>query len=160
MESALKQINPVHELSIDELNDVFGKPKRDSYPLINEGIYEVQYLGHSSPLAVFGPNEKRVYVNWKIISSGQFMGTELFQSFKFYERYGRRSKFYRSHTIATGASPSSRTRMRYSIFVNKVFEAAVVTVKPKYESGYLKGKAMPEAMHYSIVEELVKKIFG
>lgn len=137
-----------------------GTPKMDAYPLIPEGIYSIQYLGHDGPKAVFRPGEMRLYLRWKVITSGMCHGVKLFQSFKYYERWGTQSRFYEAWTVANGARPKVRTRMSLSIFKNKIFSACIRTVKPEYEDGPMKDKPKPDIFHYSIVDRLLEVIAG
>ncbi len=144
----------------DDIMDDLGRPARDAYPLIPEEVYEVNYVGYDRKDRVFAPNEGRIFLRYKVVSIGPYMGTPLFQAFKSYDRWPPRSKYYQNWSIANGARPRSITRMSPGVFKNKVFRAQVRTVVPKYESGPLKGKPKPEIFHYSIVDELLEVVVG
>lgn len=137
-----------------------GTPKMDAYPLIPEGIYDIQYIGHDGPKAVFGPGEMRLYLRWRVVSPGSCHGIKLFQSFKHYERWGTQSSFYEAWAIANGARPRVRTRMSLAVFKNKIFRAYIRTVKPVYDNGPMKGKPKPGFFQYSLVDRLLEVIAG
>ncbi len=132
-------------------------PKSDAYLLIPEGEYQVKYLGADSPKKVFGPEEFRLYLHWKIVDQGHYFETQLFQSFRHYKNWPFSSKFYCNWTLANhGQKPKKRTRMTLSVFKNKIFLAQVKTVRPKYREGSLRGREKPAGMHYSIIDELIE----
>lgn len=132
-------------------------PKSDAYLLIPEGLYEVQFINADPIVKVFGPDELRLYLHWKIVQQGPYFEIVLFQSFKHYPRWPFSSKFYCNWTVANnGQKPKKRTRMSMSVFKNKIFLAQVGTARPKYREGSLKGKEKPSCMQYSVVEQLLE----
>lgn len=164
MSAILADIEALHGYSCETRpEEESGIPKYDAFPLIPEGIYQVQYVRHDGPVVTGPPRkvgqapEKRIFVWWEIVECGEYLGVSLFQSYKFYPRYGIGSKFYTNWVIAnSGIRPRARTRMNPNIFRGKIFKACVSKTSSKYESGSLKGKPKPDCVQYSVVSELME----
>ncbi|MFA5811061.1 MAG: hypothetical protein WC956_01860 [bacterium] len=138
----------------------FGCPKADVFAYIPEGVYEAVYVGYDGPVAVFGPNERRLYLHWEIVTHGPYLGTRLFQSFKHYYKWGPQSNYYQCWSLAAGRRPRARTRMSPEVFKGKVFLAEVVTVKPVFNEGVYKGRPRPTHEWYSRVSDLLDVAAG
>ncbi len=141
-------------------NEDFGCPILDAFMYVPEGIYDVAFVRYDRPVNVFGPDERRIFFHWKIVTPGEYFEVQLFQSFKHYERWGTQSKYYRCWCLAAGQRPRRRTRMTPDVFKGKIFKASVEIVQPKYEDGPFKGKSRPEAEWYSVVRNLLEIIAG
>lgn len=133
----------------------------DRRPLIPEGEYHVSCIRIEKGIAHF--RSLKLFVHFKIVDPGEFMGTELFMSVnlinsrtgKPFRKVPPGSKYYSQWVIANkNRQPSRNDRMSHKIFLNGIFEAVVRTVKPKFPDG----TAQPDCFHYSIVDYLKERI--
>jgi len=111
----------------------------DKRPLIPEGTYNVSCVRIEKGIAHF--RSLKLFVHFKIVDPGEFMGTELFMSVnlinsrtgKPFRKVPPGSKYYSQWVIANkNRQPSRNDRMSHKIFLNGIFEAVVRTVKPKF----------------------------
>ncbi len=130
-------------------------------PLIPEGIYKVRCIKIGK--GVSQSNTFKMFLTFKIIDPGEYMGTELFmyinlidtKTGKPFEKVPIGSKYYKQWVIANkNILPCRGDRMSSLIFKKGVFEAVVKTVKSKNEDG----TENPDSFNYSKIDCLKKKI--
>lgn len=133
----------------------------ENFPLIPEGTYEVCCIRTEKGRSHF--KSLKMFVWFRIIDDGQYMGTELFMAMnlidtrtgKPFKKVPRGSKYFEQWVIANkNVHPARNDRMSSKIFMNGVFEAVVRTVKPKFPDGTEK----PESFHYSVVDYLKRRL--
>jgi hypothetical protein len=124
----------------------------ESRPLIPEDTYQVRCTRFEK--GTYKGSDK-MYVYFKIVSDGEYKGTELFMPMNQFKKVPIGSKYYEQWVIANGnILPLRHDRMSPAIFKDGYFEAVVRTVKPKFEDKTQK----PECFHYSIVAYLKERI--
>jgi len=130
-------------------------------PLIPEGSYQVCCIRIDKAASHF--KTFKMFLSFKIVSPGLYMGTELFMAMnlidkktgKPFKKVPRGSKYFEHWVIANNnIHPHRKDRMSSKIFKEGIFEAVVRTVRPKFQDGTEK----PECFHYSIVDYLKRKI--
>jgi hypothetical protein len=95
-----------------------------------------------------------------MIIEGEFCGVRLPMYFRI-SRYPT-SRFYRHWMIANGRAPSRNTLMSHRIFINKVFRAVAVTVRPCHRIFGPDGKSsrvgapLPESCWYSKIDHFLE----
>lgn len=133
----------------------------ESRPLIPEGIYQVSCVRFEKASSHF--RTLKMFLHFKIVTPGQYMGTELFMAMnmidtktgKPFKQVPRGSKYYEHWVLANNnIFPLRNDRMSPKIFLNGVFEAMVKTVKPKFPDGTDK----PDSFHYSIVDYMKRRL--
>lgn len=132
----------------------------DNWPLIPEGTYLVSCVRIEKAASHF--RSLKMFLHFKIVTFGQYMGTELFMAMnllstktgKPFKQVPRGSKYFEQWVLANNnVFPMRNDRMSPKIFLNSVFEAVVRTVKPKFQDGTEK----PDSFHYSIVDYLKRR---
>lgn len=133
----------------------------ESRPLIPEGIYQVSCVRFEKASSHF--RTLKMFLRFKIVTPGQYMGTELFMAMnlintktgKPFKQVPRGSKYFEQWVLANNnIFPLRNDRMSPKIFLNGVFEAMVKTVKPKFPDGTDK----PDSFHYSIVDYMKRRL--
>lgn len=130
-------------------------------PLIPESNYQVCCFRYEKAASHF--RSLKMFLGFKIVNPGQYMGTELFMAMnmidsktgKPFKKVPRGSKYFEQWVIANrNINPARNDRMSPSIFKNGIFNAVVRTVKPNFPDGTEK----PECFHYSIIDYLKERI--
>jgi hypothetical protein len=140
----------------EEKKEVVFFCKDNPRPLIPEGVYEAICTNYDSSFN-FGKCRK-LFLNFKIISTGPYFETKLFCAFNM--RYDRGisagSNYYKAWCMANNwQKPSRNAGMSARIFKNRVFDVKVETVEPKHN-----GVKMPKNHHYSKVAEILRPKTG
>jgi hypothetical protein len=126
--------------------------KDNPRPLIPEGIYEAVCISYDDGFC-FGKCRK-LFLTFKIITSGPHLGTELFMAFNmtYNGKIAAGSKYYKTWCMANEwQKPTRNAKMSPRIFKNKSYDVKVKTVKPQHN-----GAAMPEPFYYSVIENILK----
>lgn len=152
----------IYSLEIeDELQKEDNLFADESWPLIPEGIYQVSCVHIEKAASHF--KALKMFLHFKIVTPGQYMGTELFMAMnlintktnKPFKQVPRGSKYFEQWVLANNnIFPMRNDRMSSKIFLNGVFEAVVRTVKPKFQDGTDK----PDSFHYSIVGYMKRRL--
>lgn len=80
------------------------------------------------------------------------------QFFRHYKKYPLGSKAVRNCIAAMGVRPKRLDRISLRSLIGLRAEVFVETVRPSYNEGALKGKPMPENLHYSKVAEILRPL--
>ena len=126
--------------------------KDDPRPLIPEAVYAATCTAYDVNFC-FGKCRK-LFLNFKIITPGPYLGTELFMAFAMpYDgKMAQGSKYYKTWVMVNGwQKPTRNAIMSPRIFKNKVFEVLVRTVKPQHNKN-----DMPKEFHYSVVDGILR----
>lgn len=144
-------------------NDTQGKKKKeevivcreDYWPLIPDGKYQaVCYDYNCKP---YQGKARRMYLNFEIISPGEYQGKKLFMVFNIpvNGKPGRASRYYKTWVMVNGwRHPSRNTQMSPRLFLKKAYEVETKTVKPQFNGG------TPEELYYSKVENILYVLTG
>ncbi|GEM_PF-3357882 len=147
-------------------NDLTFEVEDDPRPLIAEGIYlglckKVEFV----PIAKFG-NAPRLFLWFSIFPLGAQPIESMASLYlvctaprkwdKEAKRWvntplGRGSRLYRAFVIANGSAPTRRDRLSMKVFLGKLFQVSVRTVRPTRSDG----REHDSALHYSVVDELL-----
>ena len=122
---------------------------------VPDHTYVAQCVSHDDGF-VFG-KARKLFLHFRIIE-GAYAGAKLFMAFNM--RYDKKvrpgSKYFKTWAMVNGWSkPSRNAVMSPRLFVKKVYEIRIRTVKPQHQ-----GKYMPEGFWYSVVDEIVKVYTG
>lgn len=145
-----------------------GEVSGDKPALVPAGIYEVVYLYDETIILAKTANKGRgipKLVLWFRVVTGEHMGAKLPAYYNVDAVEGRprkyggfkvgwRSHFMRDYATLFGA-PARRNRIPMSVFEGCVIRARVRTVMSTW-----KQKALPAALHYSVVDELLSTETG
>ena len=127
-------------------------------PLIPKDTYEIKYCSHEVGY-YFGKAEKLKIV-WQIVMPIKYAGLKIPSYCNYaYKKFPKPSKYWSWWVVANGNRKPERTeksRMSPQIFKDKVFEACIETVKPKFRNG----KVKPDVFHYSQVTDLLSITIG
>ena len=126
----------------------------DYKPLIPDGVYEAQCIKHDEGFLM--GKTRKLFLNFKILSQGEYYGVELFQAYNINhkKKISSGSKYYKTWVMVNGWNkPSKGAIMSARIFINKMFKIKTRTTKPKRD-----GKPMPENFWYSVVDEIIEVI--
>jgi len=135
--------NDHHEEDTGEVSEVEG----DLPPLVDEGSRVMVCIEYKLMETRHG---LKVYLKWFDENTNQL----LHQFFHHYDKYPVGSKAVRNYIAAMEKRPMRLDRMSLRNLVGLRAEVFVETVKPEYGLGALKGKPMPESLHYSKVAEI------
>lgn len=105
----------------------------------------------------WGRSEKMLL--WFEVFQGEHAGKVLPMFLTIANKIPQGSKYFVSWCIANGLRRPSRARLKEmapSKFLNKVFRAEVVDVKPHWSNG----RAQPDLFHYSRVDALYELVVG
>lgn len=120
-------------------------------PLVEEGPRVMVCINHELKPTRHGPKD---YLYWQDENSGLVLE----QFFPHYKKYPLGSKAVRNYIVATGVKPKRLDRISLKQLIGLRAEVYVETVKPTYAVGVLKGKPMPEVLHYSKVAEILRPL--
>ena len=123
----------------------------DDKPLIPDDVYEAQCIKYDSKF-ILG-NTRKVFLNFKIIESGEHHGKVIFQAFNmpYNGRIKTGSKYYKTWVMVNKwQKPSRNAKMSPRLFKGKIYNVKTRTVKPQHN-----GKEMPQQFWYSVVDEIL-----
>jgi len=132
----------------------------------NEELYEVE--GELPPLVQEGSRimvcvryeyrktryEAKDYLYWIDEETGQ----PFTQYVNHPDKYKMGGRAVRNYIVAMGERPKRLDRISLRNLIGLRAEVYVETVKPEYSVGRLKGRPMPESMHYSKVSEILRPL--
>jgi hypothetical protein len=127
----------------------------DPRPLIPEGVYDAVFT-REEPGHIFGTY--KLYLYFKIVTSGQYNETELFLPFNINKekKMALASKYYKTWCLVNGGQrPSRNAVMSPNIFRGKFFEVAVKTIRKSYN-----GDELPPSLFYSIIDKILTVSIG
>jgi len=131
--------------------------KGDVWPLLPDGKYLVNYMHHETK-KVF--RTSKVFVHFKIVEPGEYMGVHLFRAYRVSEIIGKEGKNGRFRLISrtdlflTLCNLSNKKLRPDQISIrplkNSIILASVRTVIKDYNQ-----RALAECLRYSVVDELI-----
>ena len=124
----------------------------DNYrPLIPEGKYEAVCTKYEDNFCFM--KARKLFLHFKIITPGEYQGTELFQSYNmpYNGKMKLGSKYYKTWCMVNGWKiPTRNAKMSPRFFLNKAYVVNVRTVKPQHNGG-----TMPKDFYYSVIDQII-----
>jgi hypothetical protein len=136
----------------DEKEDLEFTVKDDPRPTLPPGAYEAVFM-RSEKKHFFG--QPKLYVHFKIISSGEHEGVELYRAYNFYDPLKRESDLFKELTLLLGRRVPKGYKLSLKLFRGKVLEVLVRTVVQNRRQGRL-----PDHETYSVIQKIVRVVVG
>jgi hypothetical protein len=139
-------------VTIVKIEDTELRVGEDPHPLVEENYYEVQCVDWNRG---FYRGGEKLYVKFKIVSSGKYLGVCLIKPYNFYDPLKRGSNLYKDLVKLSGVRANKGVRLPLKIFKNKLLKVRVETVtrdckQTKYD----------EHQQYSVVREIISVEVG
>lgn len=135
------------------------------WPLIPEGQYAAQYIGHETAVSFTVP---KAYVHFRLVEPGEHLGVHLYRAFRVKELTGRPRKgggfklgkrheltlclcrLYEKEWTRISSKRLRPDRLSLKPLANMVVRVSVRTVIKDH-----KQRPLPECMQYSVVDEIL-----
>lgn len=138
---------------IEEQEDFSIELKDDPPAILKEGIYEVIYFKHEANRRYF--SQKKIYIYFKIISTDENNGVEVYRAYNQYDVVKRNSDFIKDCEIILGRRLRKKEKASTAIFKNKVLRVRVRTVKNNR-----KQERLPDFMQYPVIDAIQGVVAG
>ena len=129
----------------------------NAWPLMPDGEYVMQYLYHETVIAFRAP---KVILHMKIVQSGEHNGKRLIRAYRVKELIGRprkwgRFKLTRHQDLFITLAHLYDKRLRHDRFSLRALTKVLLRATTRTVTTDYRQRLSPEALRYSVVDELV-----